>query len=101
MAEAAEESRLGEESREEEGSEDREWGDIGLPRGETANMSATQKPVIKADSDHTNVHAASPHRTSPAMIGSLAVTEIHSFLIRKLYKNIYIANQHGFPNRGC
>lgn len=39
LAEAPEESRLGEESREEEGSEDREWGDIGLPRGETANIS--------------------------------------------------------------
>lgn len=81
--EAAEESRLGEESREEEGSEDREWGDIGLPRGETANISATQKPVIKADPDHTNIHAASPHRISPAMSGSLATKRIHSCLIKK------------------
>lgn len=39
LVEAAEESRLGEESREEEGSEDNEWGDIGLPSGETANIS--------------------------------------------------------------
>lgn len=39
LAEAAEESRLGEESREEEGSEDRECGDIGLPNGDTANIS--------------------------------------------------------------
>lgn len=48
LAEAPEESRLGEESLEEEGSEDREWGDIGLPSGETANISATKKPVVKA-----------------------------------------------------
>ena len=48
LAEAPEESRLGEDSLEEEGSEDREWGDIGLPSGETANISATKKPVVKA-----------------------------------------------------
>ena len=48
LAEAPEESRLGEESLDEEGSEDKERGDIGLPSGETANISAAKKPVIKA-----------------------------------------------------
>lgn len=59
LAEAADESRLGEESREEEGSEDREWGDIGLPSGETANISATKEPVMNTDADRTRMHAAS------------------------------------------
>lgn len=45
IAEAPEESRLRRGILEEEGSEDREWGDIGLPSGETANISATKKPV--------------------------------------------------------
>lgn len=63
LAEAAEESRLGEESREEEGSEDREWGDIGLPSGETENISATKKPVVKADPHHAN-HTVHPHHGS-------------------------------------
>ena len=83
LADAAEESRLGEESREEEGSEDREWGDIGLPSGETANISATQKSGIKASPDHANIHAASPRHASPAVMGSLAARQIHSFLIKK------------------
>lgn len=47
LADAAEESRLGEESLEEEGSEDRECGDMGLPSGDTANISATKKPASK------------------------------------------------------
>lgn len=69
LAEAPEESRLGEESREEEGSEDREWGDIGLPRGETANISATEKQsVIQADPRPT-LPAASPQHVAWPGVG--------------------------------
>lgn len=43
LAAAIDESRLGDESREDEGSDDREWGDIGLPKGETPNTSGRKK----------------------------------------------------------
>lgn len=86
LAEAAEESRLGEESREEEGSEEREWGDIGLPSGETANISAKEKSVIKGDPGHTNRHAASPLHISPARGESVVAKQIHLFLTEKIKK---------------
>lgn len=60
LAEAAEESRLGEESREEEGSEDRECGDIGLPNGDTANISATKKPASKGSRGIATLPLGSP-----------------------------------------
>ena len=40
------ESRLGEESRE-EGSEEREYGDMGLARGDTPNMSETTRGAYR------------------------------------------------------
>jgi hypothetical protein len=83
LAEAAEESLLGEESREEEGSEDKEWGDIGLPNGETANISATKKPTIKANPGHTGIHAASPNHGSPARIRNRTKKQSHLCLMAK------------------
>lgn len=60
LADAAEESRLGEESREEEGSEDKECGDIGLPNGDTANISATKKPASKGIQGAATLPMGSP-----------------------------------------
>lgn len=69
LAEAAEESLLGEESREEEGSEDRECGDMGLPNGDTANISATKKPASKCRQGTANLPLGSPTTTRKTKSG--------------------------------
>lgn len=48
LAGAVDESRLGEESLEDEGSEDMEWGDIGLPKGDTPNISGKNGPLFRS-----------------------------------------------------
>lgn len=53
LAAAIDESRLGDESRDDERSDDREWGDIGLPKGETPNTSG--KKICLLHSEHTQI----------------------------------------------
>lgn len=56
VEEAIEESRLGEESLEDERSEERECGDIGLPKGETPNTSGTDELPVRAHSNSTETY---------------------------------------------
>lgn len=48
LAGAVDESRLGEESLEDEGSEDMECGDIGLPKGDTPNISGKKWSLFRS-----------------------------------------------------